>query len=68
MTRTRDIYEPGDLVSWWFGPTRYRGHVQKILRGGDELIVTSLAGVEWHLCPDHTPIDQHGPIVDPIDR
>ena len=53
--------EPGDYIAWHFGPTQFRGHVQKILRGGEEIVVILTTGVRWNLFPDYDSIDRLGP-------
>ena len=54
-------YEPGEYIAWWFGITQFRGHVKKVLRGGEEIVVVSNAGLEWRLFPAYTSIDRLGP-------
>lgn len=55
-------FEPGDAVAWYLGLAQIRGHVVKVLRGGDELIVRSVAGVEWNLMPAHQQVDLLPPL------
>lgn len=56
-------YEPGDYIAWNFGITEFRGHVRRVLRRGEEIVVTSTAGIEWRLFPSQTPI-RHLPPTD----
>jgi hypothetical protein len=63
VTVTAIHFEPGEYIAWYFGPTQFRGHVQKILRGGEEVIVISTTGVRWNLFPSQTQI-QHLPPTD----
>jgi len=56
---TAHHFEPGDYVAWHFGITQFRGHVVRVLPQGDEIVVRSISGVEWHLWPGQ--IDRLGP-------
>lgn len=55
-------FEPGDAIAWYMGPTTFRGHVEKVLRGGDELIVISTTGVRWNLMPSLQQVDLLPPL------
>lgn len=65
--RTEQHFQPGDYVAWYMGPTQIRGHIQKVLGNGDELVAISTIGVRWNLMPAYQQVDLLGPTRhDPI--